>query len=195
MNWESFEHAYQAADEQTRAKIDSGQVADCVAKVVAEGLVAEGMQSPLINIFSHFVLNNLSELEVVKQLEYLGIPRAVDVLERITPCLTQTPDTTSHPDLSSAIAETEAALQQRATPPPTTPPATPATPPTPNPPTPTSAPTPADHSSPIHTMQQDISAARNDTLEAEAAPVHRSSQDELFAEREPTAEQRWGQVE
>jgi hypothetical protein len=112
-DWETYQSAYQNARPEQKAVVDSEVVSACVHKVIAEKQLDDSHYSKLVRLFALSILGALAEQTMLAEMKNIGIPDGVTVFDSLKICLAAPPTATqptTEPDLSSDIAETEAAL-------------------------------------------------------------------------------------
>jgi hypothetical protein len=129
IDWNTYQTAYQAADQETKDRLHSSLIPECVADGATKHQLDSSQTKILIGLFSEKVLGLLTDEQLTEQLQKAGIPAAASVNSDISQCLdtkkpavldtsleseeaTQTPDTPAaqQNSLETEIAETEAAF-------------------------------------------------------------------------------------
>jgi len=87
INWDTYQAAYQAADQKTKDTLHSSLIPQCVAEAVAKYELDEPHQKTLVGLFSEKVLELVTDDELVAQMHTAGIPAAADISQDILQCL------------------------------------------------------------------------------------------------------------
>jgi hypothetical protein len=113
MSWELFQKAYLAADEKTKALIDSDALAGAINTLVSEGLVSETQYTVLLRTYPLVILGVYSGEQFVSELTQHNIQNSTTILQRLqlTVTLDATQNTTTDNSLATDILETEATLK------------------------------------------------------------------------------------
>lgn len=133
IDWNTYQAAYQAADQKTKDTLHTSLIPECVAEGVTKHNLDRAHTKILIGLFSEKVLGLITDAQLIAEAQTAGIPSAPEVSTSISQCLdTKKPaildtslvddepvDSTDTPpaakpnvekSLESEIAETEAAF-------------------------------------------------------------------------------------
>lgn len=132
IDWDTYQAAYQAADQKTKDTLHSSLIPECVADAVQKYELDSAHKKTLVGLFSEKVLGIVTDSALIEQMRAAGIPSATVICNDISQCLntkkpsvldtslaaedasaaTPNPGATqvTNNSLASDIAETEAAL-------------------------------------------------------------------------------------
>lgn len=92
IDWNTYQAAYQAADQETKDTLHSSLIPECVAEAVKKYELDASHQKTLVRLFSGKVLELTTDDELVEQMRTAGIPAAAVISQDILQCLsTQKP--------------------------------------------------------------------------------------------------------
>jgi hypothetical protein len=129
-NWEQYQKAYQAADEETKSLIHSSIIPESVDKMIKEHNLESNQKKLIILELSNQILGITTEIELVENVRKIGVPNArvavnetLSFIQNKKPKITDTSlvdDSTStnkidikksDDNLANEIAEAEAAIE------------------------------------------------------------------------------------
>ena len=87
INWDTYQAAYQAADQKTKDTLHSSLIPECVAEAVRKYELDATHQKTLVGLFSEKVLGLVTNDELVAQMRTAGIPAAAVINNEISQCL------------------------------------------------------------------------------------------------------------
>ena len=88
IDWNTYQTAYQAADQQTKDTLHSSLIPECVDDAVKKYELDTSHKKVLIGLFSEQVLGIVTDSELIKQMKTAGIPLATVISGDVTQCLT-----------------------------------------------------------------------------------------------------------
>jgi hypothetical protein len=92
IDWNTYQAAYQAADQKTKDTLHSSLIPECVAEAVEKYELDAAHQKTLIGLFSEQVLGLVTVEKLIQQMRTAGIPAAAVISKEISQCLsTQKP--------------------------------------------------------------------------------------------------------
>jgi hypothetical protein len=87
INWDTYQTAYQSADQSIKNTLHSSLIPECVAHNIKKYELDASNQKVLVTLFSEKVLSLVDEAQVIEQMRTAGIPAATAVANDITQCL------------------------------------------------------------------------------------------------------------
>lgn len=86
IDWETYQTAYQKADQETKQILDSTIIPNCVINLIETKTLDKSQKNDLVNLFCDYTLNLYTVDDVITTMKQMGIPSSKEAFDLFIEC-------------------------------------------------------------------------------------------------------------